>query len=45
MDVDNDGPFVLDTPENWLLDLHQPMYIGGVPDYDQLPPHFDRVTG
>nr|XP_037874357.1 basement membrane-specific heparan sulfate proteoglycan core protein isoform X3 [Bombyx mori] len=39
MDVDDTGPFITDSEEPWsaVLELNQPMYIGGVPDIDQLP--------
>ena len=46
MDVDNTGPFIAESPEQWaLLELKQPLYIGGVPDYDQLPSELAGVSG
>ncbi|KOB69323.1 Basement membrane-specific heparan sulfate proteoglycan core protein [Operophtera brumata] len=45
MYVENFGPFEVDTPENWILELQQPLYIGGVPDYNQLPEQLAGATG
>lgn len=46
MDVDNTGPFVAESVEQWdILDLEQPLYIGGVPDYNQLPPELAGASG
>lgn len=45
MDVDNTGPFVVTTSENWVLELNEPLYIGGVPDYDQLPSQIAGAEG
>ncbi|KAJ8737311.1 hypothetical protein PYW07_000582 [Mythimna separata] len=46
MDVDNTGPFIAESPEQWaLLELKQPLYIGGVPDYDQLPAELAGASG
>lgn len=46
MDVDNTGPFVGESLEQWdILDLAQPLYIGGVPDYNQLPADLAGVSG
>ncbi|XP_037299981.1 basement membrane-specific heparan sulfate proteoglycan core protein isoform X7 [Manduca sexta] len=46
MDVDNTGPFNRDFAEQWtLLELEQPMYIGGVPDFDQLPAELAGSSG
>lgn len=48
MDVDNSGPFVKEW-ENVIpppvLDLVQPLYLGGVPDYNQLPAKLAGVNG
>ncbi|KAJ8737484.1 hypothetical protein PYW08_000079 [Mythimna loreyi] len=46
MDVDNTGPFIAESSEQWaLLELKQPLYIGGVPDYDQLPAELAGASG
>lgn len=46
MDVDNTGPFIAESPEQWVvLELKQPLYIGGVPDYDQLPIDLAGTSG
>lgn len=46
MDVDNTGPFVEESLERWdVLDLSQPLYIGGVPDYNQLPVELAGASG
>ncbi|XP_022832802.1 basement membrane-specific heparan sulfate proteoglycan core protein-like isoform X3 [Spodoptera litura] len=46
MDVDNTGPFIAESPEQWVvLELKQPLYIGGVPDYDQLPIELAGTSG
>lgn len=37
MDVDNTGPFVQERSDLSVLDLDQPLYIGGVPTEQQLP--------
>lgn len=45
MDVDNSGPFAKEWETNIpppVLDLAQPLYVGGVPDFNQLP---DSVLG
>uniref|UniRef100_A0A2A4JY63 Hemolin n=1 Tax=Heliothis virescens TaxID=7102 RepID=A0A2A4JY63_HELVI len=46
MDVDNTGPFIAESPQQWeVLELKQPLYIGGVPDYDQLPVDLAGASG
>ncbi|XP_049885171.1 basement membrane-specific heparan sulfate proteoglycan core protein-like isoform X3 [Pectinophora gossypiella] len=46
MDVDNTGPFLAESPRQWdILDLNQPLYIGGIPDFSQLPDVLARATG
>ncbi|XP_075991621.1 terribly reduced optic lobes isoform X3 [Anticarsia gemmatalis] len=47
MDVDNRGPFFSETygTVTSVLDLLQPLYIGGVPDYNQLPADLAGASG
>lgn len=46
MDVDNTGPFDEEGLEKWdILELAQPLYIGGVPDYNQLPAELAGASG
>lgn len=38
MHVDDTGPFSAELSNNLqAMELRQPLYIGGVPDYNQLP--------
>lgn len=46
MDVDNTGPFIVESQDQWtVLELKQPFYIGGVPDFDQLPNDLAGASG
>ncbi|XP_045541991.1 basement membrane-specific heparan sulfate proteoglycan core protein isoform X1 [Papilio machaon] len=46
MDVDNKGPFTSESSQQWdVLDLKQPLYIGGVPDPNQLPADLAGASG
>lgn len=46
MDVDNKGPFTSESSQQWdVLDLKQPLYIGGVPDPNQLRPELAGASG
>ncbi|CAG9782356.1 unnamed protein product [Diatraea saccharalis] len=45
MDVDNNGPSIV-TSTGWeLLELAEPLYVGGVRDYDQLPAALAGASG
>ncbi|XP_068617476.1 basement membrane-specific heparan sulfate proteoglycan core protein isoform X3 [Battus philenor] len=46
MDVDNKGPFVSESSKQWdVLDLQQPLYVGGMPDLNQLPSTLAGASG
>ncbi|KAL0852381.1 hypothetical protein ABMA28_000578 [Loxostege sticticalis] len=45
MDVDNNGPTNVKAPSWQVLDLHGPLYIGGVPDYAVLPAQLREPSG
>ncbi|CAK1588065.1 unnamed protein product [Parnassius mnemosyne] len=46
MDVDNKGPFMTESSMQWdVLDLKQPLYIGGVPDLNRLPSSLAGASG
>ncbi|XP_072931305.1 basement membrane-specific heparan sulfate proteoglycan core protein [Epargyreus clarus] len=45
MDVDNTGPFVDSSIENKMIELQEPLYVGGVPNYDELPFQISAASG
>lgn len=45
MDVDNNGPFTNSTALDWMLELREPLYVGGVYDLSDLPPALAGASG
>lgn len=46
MYVDNDGPFIVTAEGRYLgLDLSEPLYLGGVPNFQQISPETRAYKG
>lgn len=46
MEIDNAQTFNAESPDQWaLLELKQPLYIGGVPEHSQIPDTLSATSG